>query len=230
MLLNTHDNTGVYKYACIKCIVMIKKVISMCPNVKFKSILRCFHSGNCLFFLSLLFVMVLFSSCFVSVSIDGSSFVVGTSDKVVVNDETELRNALQDVEGPIVIALDKDIKLTKSYISISSGTYVTLTSNNIHNFFKIIGLDGQSTIEVRGGVLVLEGAIITHDVGSNGSGIFVHNSGTLIMSGGEISGNTGIGMVVECIIVVVLSYRGAKLLTTKRLLVLVVVCLMLVLL
>jgi hypothetical protein len=137
--------------------------------------------------------MVLVSSCFVSVFSDVSSFATGSSDKIIVSNEYELRSAVQNAEGSTVIALDKDIKLTGSYLQISSGKYITLTSNSNNKFFKIIGIHGYSTIEIVGGVLVIDGVIITHDTDSNGSGIFIHNSGTLKLFDGEISGNTGIG-------------------------------------
>jgi hypothetical protein len=61
-------------------------------NVKSKANSRCFYSKA--FFVSLLFVVVLVSSCFISMfNGDVSPYVLGTSDRIVSN-ERELRNAI----------------------------------------------------------------------------------------------------------------------------------------
>jgi predicted outer membrane repeat protein len=67
---------------------------------------------------------------------------------------------------------------------------MVMISNNNANFFKLIGANGQSTINVEGnGVLRLNGITVTHETGSNGNGVTVSISGKLVMSDGEITGN-----------------------------------------
>jgi len=137
-----------------------------------------------------LLVMLLFSSCFVYVfSSSVSPFVSGSSNRVV-SSESELRAAVNDSAGPIVIAFNGDIQLSGE-LKIPADKDVTLTSNNDDNtgFFKLVGANGESTIFVDG-TLRLAGIIITHANGDSGSGVTVNSDGTFIMSGGEISGNS----------------------------------------
>ncbi|MCL2172485.1 MAG: hypothetical protein FWB84_02405 [Candidatus Bathyarchaeota archaeon] len=169
---------------------------------KSKVTFRCLHSKA--FFVSILFVVALFFSCFTSIfSYDLSHFALGAPDRIVQN-ESELRNAVAITTKPVVIALDNDIVLT-STLSISANKDITLTSTAGKNFFKLIGADSANpystfqmpnvavgtTIDVEsGGVLRLGGIIVTHESGSIGRGVYVNGGGSLIMYSGEISGNS----------------------------------------
>lgn len=149
-----------------------------------------------LFVVSLLVVVLLSSSCFASVfSSDGgvSCFALGASVDKIVNDETELREAVNNVQTgkSIVIALGKDITLTNSSLTISANKDITLTSNKTSGFYKLIGTDGASTITVEGdGVLRLDGIVVTHTNDAEGVGVYVMENGQFIMYKGEISDNT----------------------------------------
>ncbi|MDR0461066.1 MAG: hypothetical protein LBH62_06520 [Nitrososphaerota archaeon] len=169
---------------------------------KSKVTFRCLHSKA--FFVSILFVVAFFFSCFTSIfSYDLSHFALGAPDRIVQN-ESELRNAVAITTKPVVIALDNDIVLT-STLSISANKDITLTSTAGKNFFKLIGADSANpystfqmpnvavgtTIDVEsGGVLRLGGIIVTHESGSIGRGVYVNGGGSLIMYSGEISGNS----------------------------------------
>jgi len=155
----------------------------------------CFYSVA--FFVSLLFVVVLFFSCFVSVFSGGVfPFVLGASDRVV-STERELRNAVNNAVGSTVIALDKDITLTDSALNISANKDISLTSTSATKFYKLIGTNEQSTIIVveTDGSLLLDGIIVTHrDDDNRATGVLVNSGGALILSDGEISGNHKYGV------------------------------------
>jgi hypothetical protein len=188
-------------------------------NIKSKSGLQCLYNRKTLVFVSLLFVLVLVSSYFVSVFSGVSPFAFGTFDTVVSN-EAELRNAITTAIGFTVIALDNDITLTSFTLTISADKDITLTSNSKNKFYKLSGSDGMHTITVDAhGLLTIDGIIVTHtndtrssrDNRNNGvfvysGGVFnfvageishnfggVYNYGTFEMFGGEISGNTHSG-------------------------------------
>ena len=109
----------------------------------------------------LLFGAVLVFSCFISVFSDGSLFVSGAPDKIV-NDETELKKAINDAQSgeSIVIALNKDITLTtlesaSDYSGYSDGYAllvippdkdITLTSNKANGCYKLIGATNGTVI------------------------------------------------------------------------------------
>jgi hypothetical protein len=158
----------------------------MSVNVKSSLGLRCFYSRKALLAVFLLFMVILFSSCFVSVFNSVSPFVSGAPDKVVRN-EAELRDAINNSVNPVIIALGNDIALTGSLV-IPVNKDVTLISDSTSELFKLIGANSQNTITVDG-VLKLEDVIVTHPRGAGGIGVFVSSGGTLRLSGGEISGN-----------------------------------------
>jgi hypothetical protein len=112
-----------------------------------------------------------------------------------VRNEGELKKAVYNAESgvPIIIVLNRDISLTGS-LAIPADRNITLTSNRQNGFYKIIGADAHSTINVNSnGVLKLDGVIVTHVDGAFGCGIHVYGSSVLIMVDGQISGNTDIG-------------------------------------
>ena len=155
-------------------------------HIESKSTLRRFFSMKVLSFVSLLFIVLLFSSCFVSVFSDVSPFALGAPD-YVVSTNVELSQAVFNAVGPTVIAFDNDIALMIPLI-IPANKDITLTSS-LFKFYKLIGASGVDTLTVEGsGVLILDGIIVTHKSNS-GRGVYVSSDGTLIMYGGEISDN-----------------------------------------
>jgi hypothetical protein len=165
----------------------------MSTNAKSKFGLRAFYSQKVLVFVSLLFVIVLASSCFASAFSSVSPFVLGAPDRVVKN-ENELKNAVDTATGSAIIALDNDITLTEA-LKIPANKDITLTSNKANGYYKLIGAEGMSTIFVDdGGVLRLDGIIVTHvkNAGPMGGGVYVEVNGLLIMYSGEISSNDAI--------------------------------------
>jgi hypothetical protein len=167
-------------------------------KVRFKLDLHRCHHRSSLLFVCLLFLIMLVSSCFVSVfsSSNGfSPFVLGASNKVVSN-ETELRNAINNAAGSTIITLNKDITLTETTLTIPAGKEITLTSNKATGYYKLISADGKSTITVEGsGALRLDGIIVTHtkNAGKAGGGVYVEANGQIILYSGEISDNTVVG-------------------------------------
>ena len=178
-------------------------------NTNIKTTFKLHHrlcSRKLLAFCLLLFVVTMAFSCITPVAFNNSTspFVAGASNKIVSN-ELELKTAIDNAVKPIVIALDKDIKLAATLV-ISASKDITLTSTDGKDFFKLIGVDGDAfsvenngklyvdvgnTIVVEsGGVLKLDGIIVTHESGQTGRGVKVNGGGTLIMYNGEISGNS----------------------------------------
>jgi len=143
-------------------------------------------------------IVLLVSSIFVCVSVNGVSGA-SLENAVHVKDETELRNAINNASNnkSTTISLDNDITLTDKIV-IPKNKDITLTSNKVAGYYKLIGADSVSTIFVEGkGVLKLEGIIVTHDskelAGPElGGGVYVEADGQLIMYSGEISGNNAI--------------------------------------
>jgi len=148
-----------------------------------------------------LLVVLLFSSLFVGIFMDG---VNGASltNAVYVKNEEELRTAINNVfkDNAVTIALDNDVILTET-LRISGEKDVTLTSNRANGFYKLVGSESKDTIYIEnGGVLRIDGIIVTHAKGASGSGITVYasnpalsitvSSSYLYMYSGEISGNT----------------------------------------
>ena len=168
-------------------------------NVKGEFDLRSLYNRKALVFVSLLFMVVLVSSCFILVFRGVSPFVSGASD-IVVNNEAELKDAINNAAGPTIIALNKDITLTES-LAIPANKDITLTSTSTTKLFKLIGTDRYreydvvtygypDTIIVKGdGVLRLNGIVVTHVNYTCGDGVNVDIGGTLIMHHGEITGN-----------------------------------------
>jgi len=153
-------------------------------------------------------VITLVSSCFTSLVFSDNSIFVSGALKKVVNDENELVNAINNSAEHTVIALNRDIKLTSTLI-IPTGKEITLTSNSKEKIFKligsnitgtytdsrpeVIGTDGTSTIIIGGGgILTLNGIVVTHEAGATGVGVNV-NAGKLTMIDGEIIGNNAEG-------------------------------------
>jgi hypothetical protein len=137
-----------------------------------------------LIFASLLFVVMLAFSSFVSIfSSNVSPFATGATNKIVSN-ETELRNAIDNAKNPTTIALDNGITLTETLV-IPTNKDITLTSNRNSGYYKL--LDVTITVD---GTLTLDGIIVTCTSSGHGRGVAINKNGTLIMLSGEISGNT----------------------------------------
>ncbi|MCL2432587.1 right-handed parallel beta-helix repeat-containing protein [Candidatus Bathycorpusculum sp.] len=123
----------------------------------------------------------------------------------MVSNEAELVAAVDNAPlgVSVVIAFDRDIALTNP-LDILEGKDITLTSTTAGDigFYKLIGTKSigvenhwYATIVVQSGSLLrLDGIIVTHERGVTGYGVMVYPDGTLILSDGEISGNTGGGI------------------------------------
>ena len=139
-------------------------------TVTFQFGLRYFRSELLVYLLTVWIASSLFVCAF-TMSADGTSF----TGAIYVENEAELNNAISDAgDGvPVVIALNKNIFLTV-VLAIPAHKNVTLTSNN-SVFFKLFGEDNQSTIVVEtGGILHLDGVIVTHATDGSGLGVFVN--------------------------------------------------------
>jgi len=159
-------------------------------NVLFKFNLSRFSGRRgllCVFLL--LFVLVLVFVCFVLVFTGVFSFGLWGSDKVVSN-EFELRAAVNNAAGPTSIAFSKDIALT-ALLVIPTGKDITLTSNRVSGFYKLIGYSVSTITVEAGGVLRLDGITVTNKSGA-GRGVMVNSGGKLFLCSGEISGNHGV--------------------------------------
>ncbi|MDR0318984.1 MAG: hypothetical protein LBI09_03005, partial [Nitrososphaerota archaeon] len=138
--------------------------------------------------LTSLLVLVLASSLFAGIFMNYSSGAF--LDNVVhVKNEAELKNAVGNASSKeLIIALDNDIILAESAFTIPYNKDITLTSNRSSGFYKLIsGISSGATIYVDGGVLKLDGVIVS---GGGSSGIHVINNGVFVMYDGEISNNT----------------------------------------
>jgi hypothetical protein len=145
---------------------------------------RSLFNKQVLLFVSLLLVIVLVL-CVVFIFNGLSSAEEDFSSEVM------LRAAIDDAVGPTIITLDKDITLADQLV-IRDGKNITLTSKDSSNFSKLLFLSCPRAVTVdRGGVLILDGVVITRESGSIGSGVTVSLGGTFIMIDGEISGHTG---------------------------------------
>jgi hypothetical protein len=155
------------------------------------------------FVLCLIFVLV--SSLLVGTFMNESNGA-SLENTVHVKNEAELKNAINNTPtgGSTTIAIDNDITLTSyekgdsiynyqvATLIIPANKDITLTSNRVNGFYKLIGAVNMSTIFVGGGgVLRLDGVIVTHKSGVIGCGVHVlHDGGMLYLYSGEISGNT----------------------------------------
>jgi len=153
------------------------------------------HKKTALLITTLLFITLLTFSSLTSTFDNVSPFVLGAPNKVV-STETELRNAINNAAGSTIITLNKDIQLTET-LNIPTNKDITLTSNKIVGFYKLIGASCQETLIVKdSGMLKIDGVIVTHLDEVEGRGVTVDSGGTLILYSGEILGNTvyGVGM------------------------------------
>ncbi|MCL1969986.1 MAG: hypothetical protein FWF66_00735 [Candidatus Bathyarchaeota archaeon] len=154
---------------------------------KIKNGLHCFCNRKNAAFISLLFIITLTASCIISEYNTVSFFVSGAPDKVV-NNETELRDAINNAPDKytFTIALNNDITLTDSALIIPANKDIILTSSKLVGFYKLIGAYSRNTIIVKdSGILKIDGIIITN---SSQSGVTVRENGLLILYRGEISG------------------------------------------
>ena len=144
-----------------------------------------------LLFVSLLCVVLvssLVTSSFVNVSVGAS-----LENTVYVKNEEELKNAINNMfnKKALTITLDNDIVLAEE-LKIPADRDITLVSNKITGFYKLIGAEYRRTVFVDGGgVLKLDGIIVTHTKPANsvGGGVYVEEGGRLVLYSGEISDN-----------------------------------------
>jgi hypothetical protein len=152
-------------------------------------VFRVFRSWS-LLVVSLL-VVVLVSSLFVGIFMNG---VNGASleNAVHVKNENELKNDILNtpVGGYTTVVLDNDIVVNDFFPRISANKTITLTSNKISGYYKLLA---SLTVD-SGGVLRLDGVIIRPcEKPVSASGVWVSSGGQFFMYSGEISGNTYFG-------------------------------------
>jgi hypothetical protein len=150
-------------------------------NVRSKFNLRS-KSSKTSFFVSLMSLLLL-------ASLFPYTMVVGVA--AAVETETELTAAIEEASlgVSVVITLGKDITLTNS-LNIPAGKNITLAST-ADNEFKLIGAADKSVLIVdTGGILVLNGIIVTHPTNVKGSGVNVTAGGALTLVNGNIFNNT----------------------------------------
>ena len=165
-------------------------------NVKVESKFNLCYSCDKLFvvFVSLLFLVVLVSSPFLSVVNSVSSVV----PDVVVGDEDELLNAIRVApnKGSYIIGLSGDIVLQNS-LEINTGKNISLImfGDSSSGFVCLIGGMDADTIIVKNGktLTILNGIVVTHADGAIGRGVYIERGGTFNLAGGKISGNTNNG-------------------------------------
>jgi hypothetical protein len=162
----------------------MRKMNGLMEKIKSVNNMDCLYGKKSLFFVSLLFLAVLVSAPFVLV-VSG----VSVSSDVVVGSEAELKDAISTASDGVVyvIGIEKDVVL-ENPLEIPSGKSITLVGVG-DGVWKLVGANKQDTIIV-GGLLRLDGIIVTHAKGDTGRGVTVKSGGTLSLTGGEISGNT----------------------------------------
>lgn len=154
---------------------------------------------------SVLLFLLLSLCLLLSVTFDDVPFYASGESDTVVSNETELRNAINNAQAgkSVAIALDQDITLTESTLTILANKDITLTSNKESELYKLIGTSydeygvivggsSVSTITVESnGTLTLDGISVTHTDTRLGYVITVNENGKLIMLNGLISSNIG---------------------------------------
>jgi len=163
-------------------LVNVAEGICMTVNVKHSSSLR-FVNCRHLFLVSLMSMLLFLVSFFSCPLMVGAAVSVGTEAELVA----AVANASAGV--PVVITFGHDITLTNSLI-IPNGKNITLVSSGDVEF-NLFGANERSTVIVNaGGILVLEGIVVTHPSGVKGSGVNVTAGGALILVRGSIFNNT----------------------------------------
>jgi hypothetical protein len=146
---------------------------------------------------SLLLVFLLFSSCLISVFSGVSLFASGADASV--SDQDTLRAAIVSAPTGLgasyVIVLNANISITGSLI-IPANKNITLTNAN-GEVYRLIGISNNADTIVVNGALTLDGITVTHMNGAAGCGVHISRDGTFIMLKGEISGNSGGGVINE---------------------------------
>jgi len=150
------------------------------------------HHKKLLISFAFLLSALLAFSCITSYTYDKTFFFTSGAPDKAVNNETDLRNAINNAptKKTYTITLNNDITLSDSPLIIPANKDITLTSNKANGYYKLIGV-GSGTLTVESnGVLKLDGIIVTSGGGSMGGGVYVYDNGRLIMYSGEISDNT----------------------------------------
>jgi len=130
------------------------------------------HNRTFFTLISILLALLLVSSIVYITTFNGNSPFVSASPNVIVDNESGLRAALDDAldiaPNQYVIALDADIQLTTSALTLHTNTNVVLV-NADNTPRKLIDANGANTITVpTGSTVVLDGIIVTHNPGDLG--------------------------------------------------------------
>ena len=146
------------------------------------------HYKSLLIAFSLWVLLISLLPCYVLTS-SAESFPLEVAE--LASNENSLRAAVNRASGSAIIAINADIQLSAP-LTIVAGKDITLKSKGNAGFFKLIGAPGADTITVESGaILKLDNIHVTHTTDATGTGVTVQSGGTLTMSDGEISGNTG---------------------------------------
>jgi len=152
-------------------------------SVEIKSKLN--SSFKFLFVVSLMFVLLSLIVCVFVPNVEGQSIIsVGT--------ESELRDAVNNAAAnvPVVIALNRDIEI-KGTLYVVDKRNITLTSNTNVETFRLFATGDSFTIALmNGGSMKLDGIIISHGKDDRGSGVYVDRGCTLHLTAGRLSGNS----------------------------------------
>jgi hypothetical protein len=142
---------------------------------------------------SLIVILLSFLAIFMLIDSDIVPDIDSDIVRVHVKDEFDLRNAIDNASffTSTTIVLDNDVTLERS-IRISEDKNITLTSNGNADFFKLTCIStipyGVCPLYVDdGGVLILDGIIVTHE-NVYGGGVGVASGGSLILVDGGIIG------------------------------------------
>ncbi|MCL2135423.1 MAG: InlB B-repeat-containing protein [Candidatus Bathyarchaeota archaeon] len=150
--------------------------------------LQNFHKNKSLHIISLLFITLLLFSPLTTLFNVVSPF----ANAITVTDDISLKNTINNAVGPTIITLTQDIYLTGTEpLVIPEGANITLESDKTDSFWKLVGINNKSTINVLG-KLTIKGIIVTHLTGDFGRGVNVASTGEFYMYSGAISNNTNI--------------------------------------
>jgi len=164
-------------------------------NIKPKFNTRFMHSRKTLAVVSLLFMIALLSSPFISEFSRVAPFASAAPDVEDVNTWAKLKAAVDAAptdRTPYVIEISGAMLYLEDTITISEGQNITLIHKG--NSRRLLGVEGKATITVqKDGELVLDGVIITHDAGTKGTGVYINAGGNFTMLSGQIADNNVTG-------------------------------------
>jgi len=167
-------------------------------DIKSKFNTRFMHSKKTLALVSLLFMIALLSSPFISEFNGVAPFALGNPNAPNITTWEQLVAAVAaaptDGTSYVIEIRERDLEL-KDTLEISSGKNITLVNHPDYTGRSLLGVNGKATITVlSGGELVLDGVIITHINDAKGTGVHVKDGGNFTMVSGQIFNNNVTGI------------------------------------